>query len=85
MPDLIGMGIREAVAMCADQGLKLKAAGDGVVSLQNPSPGALVSQDTICRVKLSREATKRSAADMTSKTPPAGGADPPRGKAGRMN
>ena len=85
MPDLIGKGIREAVAMCADQGLKLKAAGDGVVSLQNPSPGALVSKETICRVKLSKEAIQRSAPEITSKTLPAGGADPPRGKAGRMN
>jgi hypothetical protein len=37
MPDLIGKGIREAVKMCAAQGLILKAAGDGVVSLQSPS------------------------------------------------
>lgn len=61
MPDLIGKGIREAVTMCAAQGLKLKAAGDGVVSLQNPSPGALVPQETICRVKLSKQAIKRIA------------------------
>ena len=60
MPDLIGKGIREAVKLCAAQSLKLKAAGDGVVSLQNPSPGALVPQDTICRVKLSREPVKRA-------------------------
>ncbi|HSQ20580.1 MAG TPA: penicillin-binding transpeptidase domain-containing protein, partial [Blastocatellia bacterium] len=85
MPDLIGKGIREAVAMCADQGLKLKAAGDGVVSLQNPSPGALVSQETICRVKLSMEAVNRIAAETNSKTAASGGADPPRGKAGRTN
>jgi cell division protein FtsI (penicillin-binding protein 3) len=61
MPDLIGKGIRQAVKMCAEQGLKLKAAGDGVVSLQNPSPGALVSQETVCRVKLSRGAVKKVA------------------------
>lgn len=61
MPDLIGKGIREAVRMCAAQGLTLKAAGDGVVSMQNPSPGALVPQETICRVKLSRQAVKKIA------------------------
>jgi hypothetical protein len=61
MPDLIGKGIREAVSMCGAQGLKLKAAGDGVVSLQNPSPGALVPPETICRVKLSKEAIKKIA------------------------
>ena len=83
MPDLIGKGIREAVTMCAAQGLKLKAAGDGVVSLQNPSPGTLISKEAICRVKLSKEGIKRIALETTSKSPSSG--DPPRGKAGRTN
>jgi cell division protein FtsI/penicillin-binding protein 2 len=61
MPDLRGKGIREAVTMCLSQGLKLKAAGDGIVSLQTPSPGALVPQETVCRVKLSREPTRKIA------------------------
>jgi cell division protein FtsI/penicillin-binding protein 2 len=61
MPDLMGKGIREAVKMCAAQGLKLKAAGDGIVSLQNPSPGALVPQETICRVRLSKMAIRKVA------------------------
>ncbi|MFY9555924.1 MAG: penicillin-binding protein, partial [Blastocatellia bacterium] len=84
MPDLRGKGIREAVAMCAAQGLKLRAAGDGVVSLQSPSPGALVPQDTVCRVKLSKEAIKRIALDAAAKTSSTTG-DSPRGKAGRTN
>jgi hypothetical protein len=57
----MGKGIREAVKMCAAQGLKLKAAGDGIVSLQNPSPGALVPQETICRVRLSKMAIRKVA------------------------
>jgi cell division protein FtsI (penicillin-binding protein 3) len=61
MPDLRGKGIREAVRMCLSQGLKLKAAGDGVVALQNPSPGALVPQETVCHVKLSKEGIKKVA------------------------
>jgi len=61
MPDLLGRGIREAVTMCAAQGLKLKAAGDGIVSIQNPSPGTLVTKETICRVKLSKEGAKKVA------------------------
>jgi cell division protein FtsI/penicillin-binding protein 2 len=61
MPDLIGKGIREAVKMCAALGLTLKAAGDGVVSIQSPSPGALIPQETICRVKLSRQVVKKIA------------------------
>jgi len=63
MPDLIGKGIREAVALCAAQGLKLKASGDGLVSMQSPPPGALVSQETLCRVKLSKESVKKFAAN----------------------
>ena len=55
VPDLVGLGIREAVAACASRGLKMRASGDGVVALQNPSPGSLVAQDAICRVKLSRD------------------------------
>jgi cell division protein FtsI/penicillin-binding protein 2 len=61
MPDLIGKGLREAVKLCAAQGLKLKAAGDGVVSMQSPSPGASIPSDTTCRVKLSREAIRKIA------------------------
>lgn len=83
MPDLIGRGIREAVTLCAAQGLKLKASGDGVVSLQNPSPGALVPQDAICRVKLSKEAVKKVALADAPKTSSSG--DPPRIKAARAN
>ena len=63
VPDLVGLGIREAVAMCASRGLKMKASGDGVVSLQNPSPGSLVAQDVIWRVKLSREYPKKEPAE----------------------
>lgn len=77
MPDLMGKGIREAVSLCAAQGLKLKAAGDGVVSLQNPSPGALVSQDTVCRVKLSKAVATKSALEGTEKSTAARG-DPSR-------
>jgi len=83
MPDLMGRGIREAVMLCAAQGLKLKASGDGVVSLQNPSPGALVSQDTICRVKLSKEAVKKAALAESPKQTSSG--DPPRVKAAKAN
>ncbi|MEK6285414.1 MAG: penicillin-binding protein [Acidobacteriota bacterium] len=85
MPDLMGKGIREAVALCAAQGLKLKAAGDGVVSLQSPSPGALVSQETTCRVKLSKQALKRATVDPAPKIPPSAGGEPSRVKAARTN
>ena len=84
MPNLIGKGIRSAVAICATQGLKLKASGDGLVSLQSPSPGALVSQDTICRVKLSKQAARRTVVEPAPKTPASSG-EPARARASRTN
>ena len=84
MPNLIGKGIRSAVAICAIQGLKLKASGDGLVSLQSPSPGALVSQDTVCRVKLSKQTARKIAVEAAPKPPPSG-AEPARARASRTN
>jgi cell division protein FtsI (penicillin-binding protein 3) len=84
MPNLIGKGIRSAVAICSDQGLKLKASGDGLVSLQSPSPGALVSHDTICRVKLSKQAARKIAVEAAPKTSPSGG-ESARTRASRTN
>ncbi|HYP26305.1 MAG TPA: penicillin-binding protein [Blastocatellia bacterium] len=53
MPDLTGRGLREAVALCSGRGLKIKASGEGVVSSQSPPPGTLVSEASVCHVKLS--------------------------------
>ncbi|HWN98815.1 MAG TPA: penicillin-binding protein [Blastocatellia bacterium] len=68
VPDLVGLGIREAVAMCASRGLKMKASGDGVVAMQSPTPGSLVAQDAICRVRLSRDQPKKEQVDAVSST-----------------
>jgi cell division protein FtsI/penicillin-binding protein 2 len=64
VPVLIGRGIREATEMCATRGLKIVAAGDGLVARQVPAPGALVQPGTACQVTLSRnsEGKVRSAA-----------------------
>jgi cell division protein FtsI/penicillin-binding protein 2 len=64
VPDLMGKGIREAVALCAQRGLIVKASGEGVVSGQTPSPGALVSEDTMCVVRLSKQVKKKEKADV---------------------
>jgi cell division protein FtsI/penicillin-binding protein 2 len=77
MPDLIGRGIREAASMCAAQSIKLNASGDGVVSLQSPPPGTLVSENTICRVKLSKAVIRKNPLE-TAARPPASSGDPPR-------
>lgn len=54
VPDLMGRGIREAVAICAVRGLKIKASGDGVVAGQNPAPDTLVAEGSTCQVRLSK-------------------------------
>jgi cell division protein FtsI (penicillin-binding protein 3) len=54
MPDLTGLSIREAVAVCAARGLKIKPSGEGAVAMQNPAPGALIAQDAVCQVRLSK-------------------------------
>jgi membrane peptidoglycan carboxypeptidase len=59
VPDLTGKGIREAVALCTTRGLKVKASGEGVVAGQSPSPGALVGEDTVCVVRLSKLVKKK--------------------------
>jgi membrane peptidoglycan carboxypeptidase len=59
VPDLMGRGVREAVAMCAKRGLKVKASGEGVVTGQTPSPGALVGEETVCVVRLSKQVKKK--------------------------
>ncbi|HKP87012.1 MAG TPA: penicillin-binding protein [Blastocatellia bacterium] len=61
MPDLTGLTVREAVALCAARGLKIKPGGEGVVAMQNPAPGALVAQDMICQVRLSKLIRKETA------------------------
>lgn len=83
MPNLIGKGIRSALAICANHGLKLKASGDGLVSLQSPSPGALVSPETVCRVKLSKQAVRRIPVETSPKVPSDG--ESSRARASRTN
>jgi cell division protein FtsI/penicillin-binding protein 2 len=63
VPNLVGRGIREAAALCRQAGLKLKATGDGTVSTQSPVPGKLVTQNTICAVRLSKEVVEK---DLTT-------------------
>jgi cell division protein FtsI/penicillin-binding protein 2 len=69
VPDLIGSGIREAVALCRERGLKLEASGDGLVTNQSPGPGTLVAEDAVCRVKLSRQATVKEKPEREARTP----------------
>jgi cell division protein FtsI (penicillin-binding protein 3) len=68
VPDLTGMGIREAVTLCAARGLKIKPSGDGIVSSQSPPPGSLIAQDAICYVRLSKLIEKKVKSETTAKS-----------------
>ena len=68
VPDLTGMGIREAVALCAERGLKIKPSGDGVVSSQSPPPGSLSAQDAVCHVRLSKLIEKKVKAEPATRS-----------------
>jgi hypothetical protein len=59
VPDLAGRSLREAVAMIAARGLKIKASGDGLVMSQSPPPGTYVARDAVCVVRLSKQAKAR--------------------------
>jgi membrane peptidoglycan carboxypeptidase len=66
VPDLTGRGVREAVALCAARGLKIKATGEGLVTGQSPPPGTLVAEDAVCVVRLSKLAARRHAGGESS-------------------
>jgi cell division protein FtsI/penicillin-binding protein 2 len=84
MPDLMGLSIREAVAVCAARGLKIKPSGEGAVAIQNPAPGALIAQDAICQVRLSKlirkETSKEAKPVAEAKKPPEREPKPDAGK-----
>jgi cell division protein FtsI/penicillin-binding protein 2 len=79
VPDLIGRGIREAIALCFDRGLKIKASGQGVVSSQSPPPGSLVAEETVCHIKLSKMVKKKHGPDGAALAA-ASGANLPKGE-----
>ncbi|MGA9772827.1 MAG: penicillin-binding protein [Blastocatellia bacterium] len=64
MPDLKGLSIREAVALCATLGLQIKPSGEGIVAIQSPSPGSPVAQNAICHVRLSKLVHKEVAKEI---------------------
>jgi cell division protein FtsI/penicillin-binding protein 2 len=59
VPDLRGCGVREAVSLCLERRLRIKATGEGIVIRQIPSPGALVAEGTECYVSLSKTTADR--------------------------
>ena len=54
VPDVRGLGAREAIHRLARLGLVSRLTGDGVVIDQDPAPGTLLESDTVCRLWLER-------------------------------
>jgi cell division protein FtsI/penicillin-binding protein 2 len=63
MPDLRGLGARDAIRMLALLGVEARISGDGFVTKQGIAPGSAVARGSRCPLVLTRD-------------PPAGGADP---------
>ncbi|HSL23012.1 MAG TPA: penicillin-binding protein [Vicinamibacterales bacterium] len=70
MPDLRGLGAREAMRISARLGLVAELRGSGVVAEQSPAPGALVERGATCRILLHRNRV------VTSEGGQRGGATP---------
>jgi cell division protein FtsI (penicillin-binding protein 3) len=56
MPDLSGLGPREAVRTLARLGLVAELEGEGSVVGQSVAPGTPIGRGTVCRLWLSRTA-----------------------------
>jgi cell division protein FtsI (penicillin-binding protein 3) len=54
LPDLRGLGAREAARRLARLGLTARLSGDGVVVQQDPEPGSPIDQRSSCRLWLER-------------------------------
>jgi hypothetical protein len=56
MPDLRGLGAREALRTLTRIGMTPRMNGDGFVVEQSPEPGALLGDDDACVLTLGRRA-----------------------------
>jgi cell division protein FtsI (penicillin-binding protein 3) len=54
VPDVRGLGAREAIQRLARLGLVSRLTGDGIVIDQDPAPGTPLEPDTVCRLWLDR-------------------------------
>jgi cell division protein FtsI (penicillin-binding protein 3) len=56
VPDVLGLGLREAVRSLADRGCRVRVSGSGVVVAQDPAPGTPLPSDAACALTLASEA-----------------------------
>ena len=79
IPDLFGLGLRDAVTEMSRRGLRVVSAGTGFVVDQDPAPGSPARPPALCRLTLSLtppEIPEESdAADGAETTPLPGSAD----------
>lgn len=52
MPEIIGMGARDAVYILESAGIKVKIVGKGKVKKQSLSPGVAIKKGTVCVIEL---------------------------------
>jgi cell division protein FtsI (penicillin-binding protein 3) len=55
VPNLVGLGVREAARLCSERGLKINATGAGLVMRQSPPPGTLTQEGAVCYLTLTRQ------------------------------
>lgn len=60
VPDVRGMGAREAIRKLVTVGLNARVAGDGVVVAQTPAPGEPLEPGATCRLTLERSTAHRA-------------------------
>lgn len=59
MPDVVGMGARDAVFMLESRGLKVRLNGRGKVCSQSIKPGEQIQKGTICQLSLDVDADNK--------------------------
>ena len=52
IPELKGYSMRKAISILNAKGIHYEIDGSGTVVTQNPSPGSLVNEKTICMIGL---------------------------------
>jgi cell division protein FtsI (penicillin-binding protein 3) len=69
MPRLAGLSLRQAMETLAPHGVRLEISGRGVVTTQQPLPGAPLPPGTVCRLHLAPAAGRPTAALAVSLQP----------------
>jgi hypothetical protein len=66
MPRLAGLSLRQALEALAPHGVRLEISGRGVVTSQQPAPGAPLPAGTVCRLHLAPTTGRPTPAAVTA-------------------